>query len=267
MAEPEPGSLRERPGSAVLAPAAKEEIKKHVKDLLSDDFTVRAASMTSLEKYGAVAAEAIVDALVKKTPEPHALTSFSDALAEIGKPSLHVILHALNHVVEVKRCEDVYLIENFVDILSLLHDRRAAAPLLEQLSKLNRAIKRNHNAQLVHCCEAAKVKIHRALIEFGEKGGLGDLIEMLGDGRKRVRDGIIEAVTRIGDRRTLVPLVRLYDIDEHVTFSGAQFIKEAIREIARREHVTPDDKLFKDLTVAERAALDRVFPKAKNGKH
>jgi hypothetical protein len=83
---------------------------------------------------------------------------------------------------------------------------------------------------------------------------------MLGDGRKRVRDGVVEAVTRIGDRRALVPLVRLYDIDEHVTFSGAQFIKEAIREIARREHVTPDDKLFKELTAAERAALDRCVP-------
>jgi HEAT repeat protein len=267
MSEPEPGSSREKHGPAVLAPAAKEEIKKHVKDLLSDDFTVRAASMTSLEKYGASAAEAIVDALVKKPAEPHALTSFSDALAEIGKPSINVILHALNHIREVKRAEDVYLIENFVDILALLRDRRAGASLLEQLTKLNAAIKRNHNAQLVHCCEAAKVKIHRALVEFGEKGGLEDLVEMLGDGRKRVRDGIIEAVTRIGDKRALVPLVRLYDIDEHVTFSGAQFIKEAIREIARREHVTPEDRLFKDLTAPERAALDRVFPKAKNGKH
>jgi HEAT repeat protein len=86
---------------------------------------------------------------------------------------------------------------------------------------------------------------------------------MLGDGRKRVRDGIIDAVTRIGDRRALVPLVRLFDIDEHVTFSGAQFIKEAIREIARRERVTSEDKLFKDLSAPERAALDRVFPKSK----
>ncbi len=258
MAEPEPGS-RERHGSAVIAPAAKEEIKKHVKDLLSDDFTVRAASMTSLEKYGAVAAEAIVDALVKKPAEPHALTSFSDALAEIGKPSLHVILHALNHIVEVKRCEDVYLVENFVDILSLLHDRRAAAPLLEQLTKLNRAIKRNHNAQLVHCCELAKVKIHRALADFGEKGGLEDLLEMLGDGRKRVRDGVAQALGRIGDRRALLPLVRLYEIDEHLAFPDAQTIKEAILEIARREGVTAEARLFRDLTAAERATLDRVF--------
>ena len=263
MSESHPRSLREKQGSAEPAPAEKEEIRKHVKELLSDDFSVRAASMTSLEKYGSAAAEALVEALVKKPEEPRALTSFTDALAEIGKPSLTVILHALNHILDVKRPEDAYLIENFVDILSSLRDRRAIPTLLEQLGKLNAAIRRNHNSQLVHCCELAKVKVHRALAEFGEKGGLNDLIEMLGDGRRRVRDGVVEAVTRIGDRRALVPLVRLYDIDEHVTFSGAQFIKEAIREIARREHVTPEDRLFKDLNAAERAALDRVFPKSK----
>lgn len=263
MSESQPGSMREKPAAAQLAPAKKEELRKHVKDLLSDDFTVRAASMTSLGKYGAVAAEAIVDALVRKPEERGALTSFSGALAEIGKPSLNVILHALNHLVDVKRPEDAYLIENFVDILSGLRDRRALPTLLEQLAKLNAAIKRNPGPQLVHCCELARVKIHRALVEFGEKGGLDDLIEMLGDGRKRVRDGVVDALTRIGDRRALVPLVRLYDIDEHVTYSGAQFIKEAIREIARRERVTPDDRIFGNLTPAERAALERVFPKAR----
>src|SRR5882672_154264 len=264
MIEPQPGSVKINPGSSTPPPpAAKEEIKKHLKDLLSDDFTVRAASMTSLEKYGADAAEAIVDALVRKPAERNALTSFSEALAEIGKPSLNVILHALGHIAEVRRAEDAYLIENFVDVLLSLRDHRAGRPLFDQLAKLNAAIKRNHNPQLVHCCELAKVKIHHALVEFGEKAGLDDLIEMLGDGRKRVRDGVVEAVARIGDHRALVPLVRLFDIDEHVTFSGAQFIKEAIREIARREHVTPDDRMFKNLNVSERAVLDRVFPKSK----
>lgn len=261
MSDSHSGSLREKQNNAA-APAAREEIKKHVKDLLSDDFNVREASITSLEKYGAVAAEVLVDTLVRK-PERQALVSFSDALAEIGKPSLNVILHALNHIKDVKRPEDAYLLENFVDILAALHDRRAVPVLLEQLAKLNAAIRRNHNAQLADCCGLAKVKIHRALVEFGEKGGLDDLIEMLGDGRRRVRDGVVETVTRVGDKRALIPLVRLYDIDEHVTYSGAQFIKEAIREIARRERVTPDDKLFKDLTLAERSALERVFPKSR----
>ena len=243
--------------------ASREEIRKHVKDLLSDDFSVRAASMTSLGKFGAVAAEAIVDALVKQPESGHALTSFSGALAEIGKPSINVILHALNHVIKVRRPEDAYLIENFVDILSSMRDPRAVGTLLEQLAKLNVAINRDHPSQLVPGCELAKVKVHRALADFGEKGGLEDLLGMLGDGRKRVRDGVVEAVGRIGDRRALVPLVRLYEIDEHLAFPDAQFIKQAILDIARREGVTAEDRVFKDLTAAERAALDRVFPGSK----
>src|SRR3954471_21746065 len=108
MSESQSGSLREKHAAAAVAPATKEEIKKHVKELLSDDFSVRAASMTSLEKYGADAAEAIVDALVRK---PEGITTFSEALVEIGKPSLNVILHALNHIADIKRPEDAYLIE------------------------------------------------------------------------------------------------------------------------------------------------------------
>jgi len=261
--------VSDKPGTAkiaVLTPA-KIDFEKHIKDLLSDDYKVRAASVSELGKYGEDAAQAIVESLIRKADHPHALTNFADALAEIGKPSLNVLLHALTHLVEAKRVQDVYLLESFVELLGLLRDRRATGPLLEQLVKLDRAIKRNHDKQLVHCCEAAKVKIHRILIGFGEKGGLSDLLDMLGDGRKRVRDGVVDGVTRIGDRRALVSLVRLYDIEEHVSFSGAQFIKEAIREIARREKVTADDRLFRDLTAAERAALERVFPRSKTARH
>ena len=255
-----------KPTSAVLPPA-KKEIERHLKDLLSEDYNVRATSVSELGKYGEEAAHAIVDSLIKKADHPHALANFSDALAEIGKPSVNVLLHAFSHIVEVKRSEDVYLLESFVELLGLLHDRRATGPLLEQLAKLNRAIRRNHDKQLVHCCEAAKVKIHRILIELGEKGGLSDLLEMLGDGRRRVRDGVVDGLTRIGDRRALLALVRLYDIEEHVSFSGAQFIKEAIREIARREKVSSEDRLFRELSAVEKSALERIFPKSKNGRH
>jgi HEAT repeat protein len=268
MREPDP----EKPATskslpAVLPPSRKDEIQKHIKELLSDDYAIRSASIASLGKYGEEAALALVETLLKKADHPHALTNFSDALAEIGKPSFNVIVHALGHILEVKRPEDVYLVESLVDLLALQHDRRAIAPLAEQLDKLTRAIKRNHDRQLVHCSESAKVRIHRILIDLGEKSGLEDLLEMLGDGRRRVRDGVVEAITRIGDRRALVALLRLYDIEEHVSFSGAQFIKEAFREIQRREHVALEDRLFKDLTPAERGVLDRLFPKVRNGKH
>lgn len=269
MTEPAPGksgSLGERNGSAAPAPDIQEEIQRHIRELLSEDYTVRAASITELEKYGEDAAEALIDTLIKKAGDPSKFASFSDALVEIGKPSVSVILHALNHIVDIKRTEDVYLLESFLGPLGLLQDRRAIPPLTEHLAKLNAAIKRNHNKQLVHCAESAKVLIHRLLIELGERSGVDDLLEMLGDGRTRVREGVVDSLARVGDKRALVPLVRLYEIEEPVSYSGAQVIKEAVREIARRENVTPEDRSFKkELTAEERAGLERLFPKTKNG--
>lgn len=258
MSDSEPGGNR----SSGVAQETKVQIAKHIKDLQSEDYTVRAASVRMLGKFGEKAAEALVDTLIKKPDHP-ALTNFSDALAEIGKPSINVILHGFNHIQEIRKVEDVYLLESFVELLVPIADRRVAAPLLEQLAKLDKRMKRNHDKQVVNCCEAAKIKIHRILAGLGEKGGLDDLLAMLGDGRKRVRDGVVDALTRVGDRRAIAPLVRLYDIEEHVSFSGAQFIKEAIREIARREKLSVDDKAFKDLAAAERAILEKLLPKAK----
>ena len=268
MTEPAPGksgSLRERYGSAAT-PENWGEIQKHLKELLSDDYVVRAASVGVLEKHGEEAAEAIVEALLKKADHPHALSNYSDALGEIGKPAINPLLRAIEGLVEYKQPVDVYVLESLVDLLGLLHDRRAAAPLLQQVGNLNRAIKRNHHQQLVHCCEAAKVRIHRHLVGFGEKGGLDDLLEMLGDGRRRVPDGVVDALARVGDKRALVPLVRLYGIEDPVSYSGAQYIKEAVREIARRENVTSEDRMFrKELTADERTTVERLFPKTRNG--
>jgi len=252
-------------GSLSAAAENKDQIQRHIKDLMSDDYGVRAASVRMLGRFGEEAAEALVDSLLKKPAQDHALANFSDALAEIGKPSINVILHGFNHVVEIRKVEDVYLLESFVELLAPIADRRVVAPLLEQLAKLDKRMKKNHDKQVVHCCEAAKIKIHRILAGLGEKGGLDDLLATLGDGRKRVRDGVVDALTKVGDRRALVPLVRLYDIEEHVSFSGAQFIKEAFREIARREAVAADHKIFKELAPAERAILEKILPRAKAG--
>jgi HEAT repeat protein len=262
MNDSEAGGKGVPPATATVADN-RDQIQRHIKDLMSDDYGVRAASVHMLGRFGEEAAEALVDTLLRKPAQTHALANFSDALAEIGKPSVNVILHALNHIVEIRKADDVYLLDSFIELLGTLRDRRVVAPLLEQLRKIDARTRANHDRQLVHCCEQTKVKIHRILAELGERGGLDDLLAMLGDGKRRVRDGVVDALTRVGDRRALVPLVRLYDIEEHVSFSGAQFIKECFREIARREHVTLEDKDFKDLAPSERSILEKILPRSK----
>lgn len=258
--EPQPPS-REKNGAAAVNQL--EEIRKHIKDLCSDDFAVRAESMSELEKYGEPAAEAIIDTLLKKTPEPDDLTSFTDALEEIGKPSVNVILHALNHITDVRRPEEVYVLDGLVETLGRLGDRRTVAPLAQQIEKLNRAIRRNHSHVLVDVCEAAKVRIQMILSELGSKAGLEDLLAMLGDGRRRMRHGIVQAVGAVGDKRALVPLLRLYAVEDDVSFANAEMIKDAFREIMRRERVSTEDAIFRDLAAQERAILEKLLPKSR----
>lgn len=259
-----PGSLPERSGPATVARNQKE-IHRHIQDLLSNDFNLRVESVEELEKYGEDAASAIVDTLWQKSDQPRAVSSLTEALEEIGKPCVNVLIHALSHIAEVRTPGHAYLLENLIETLGRLHDRRAAEPLAKQLGKLNEAIARNHNRALVDICEAAKVRIHRVLAEMGDRGGVEDLLATLGDGRRRVRDGVVQALTRVGDRRALLPLLRLYMVEDDVSLSGAGAIRTAFREIVRREKVADDDPMFQELASAERAVLEKMYPRSKNG--
>jgi hypothetical protein len=74
----------------------------------------------------------------------------------------------------------------------------------------------------------------------------------------------VAALERIGDRRALVPLIRLHAIEERVTFSGAQLVRTTFREIMRRERIAPNDRVFKDLNGEERILLEKLLPRARH---
>jgi HEAT repeat protein len=257
--QPEPS--RERDGSRAVV--VHKEIQKHVRDLYSEDFATRAESITELEKFGKAAAQAIVAALVKKSPPLNALLPFTEALAEIGKPAVPVLVHALSSIEDVRTPEEVHVLEGFVETLGRVGDRRSADVLARQLDTLNRAIARNHNKALVEACTAAKTRIQVILCEMGSRAGLGELLGMLGDGRRRVREGVVESLGRVGDARALVPLIRLYAIEDDVSLANAEDIRDALREIMKRERVGPGDAAFASLTAEERATFDKLLPKAR----
>ncbi len=248
---PEP--LRERAGSSTPT------IRKCLKDLGSQDFRIRSESITELEKLGQPAAEAIVESLMKDSSKFELLSSYSDALEEIGRPSVAVIVDALSQIKDVRRPEHAHLIETFVESLARIGGKHEARIIVGQLPKLEAAIKRNGNVVLVDCCEKAKVEIHRVLAEMNVKDAADDLLGMMGDGRHRVRLGIVEAVEELGDKRALVPLLRLHHLEEDISFSGANQIDRAFVKIARREHVGPDHAMFRDLTAQERETLEKLL--------
>jgi hypothetical protein len=253
----------EPPGSRTHPPASLE-LRRHIRDLTSENFEVRSESVSGLEKFGARGAEALVETLLTKPMRHEFLRGFEEAFEEIGRPCYGVLLRGLSEIREIRRAEDVYLIELFVESLGNFGDRRVAPTVSAQLGKLNRRIGSNHHRLLTDICTAAKVRIHTVLANLDSRAGLDDLLAMLGDGRHRVPDGVVAAIERIGDRRALAPLVRLYAIEESVSYSAAQLIKTTIREIMRRERAGSKDKIFRELNPEERALLEKLLPRVRH---
>jgi HEAT repeat protein len=257
-------SQKSEPPGSRSSSAVTSELRRHIRDLTSENFEVRSGSISGLEKFGERGAEALVDTLLKKPLGHGFLRGFEEAFEEIGKPCARVLLRGLAQIRDIRRAEDVYLIELFVETLGMLSERRAAPAIAAQLGKLNRRIRENHHRLLTDICTAAKVRIHAVLANLDSRAGLDDLLAMLGDGRHRVPDGVVRALQGIGDRRALAPLARLFAIEEGVTFSGAQLVKETIREIMRREKSLSKDRLLKDLGPEERALFEKLLPRARH---
>jgi HEAT repeat protein len=250
------------PAKLVVAspPDVDAAIERGIQGLFSEDFEIRSSSVEILGKCGAQAARALTDLILKRRGESHLLSLFAEAFAEIGKPALPEIRVGLDGLSQLRRPEDVYLLETFADLLGLLDDRGAAEVLRRQIEKLRQAILTAKDPLLRECCEAARIRLRHVLFDLGDRGGLDDLLSLLGDGRRRVSSGLFELLAKIGDKRALVPLARLYAIEEPVSSSGAHLIREAIREIARRDHLTSSDvSLLTDAGPAEQLILVRIF--------
>lgn len=247
--------------------AVKEEIERSINDLLSDNSTSRADTISKLEKYGEDAVSLLVNTLLKKSDISDTREPVTTALEEIGKPSVNILIHALGKIGEVKNARDVYLIEAITETLWHIQDRRAATALAEQVGKLNKAVKERPDESLKDLCVAAKARLHFMLSEMGVKDELEDLLAMLGDGRKRVREGVVEALEKIGDKRALVALIRLHEGERTISDWNARLIKNTVREIVKRGKVAIDDEVFTGLEGQEKETLEKIYPrhKAVNG--
>lgn len=250
------------------ASAVEAQVRKEVRNLLSESPTVREQTISSLSQHVAEAAEAVVELILKKAGLPQVLLPLSDALVVLGKPSVGVILQALGTPARYERIEDYNVANVLLDALYEIDDKRCApalADLLRKVAIMDR--KQQKNGELPGCDpELVRVKIHEMLADWHDRSGLDDLMKMLGDGRSRVRNGVVSSLADIGDRTALVPLLRLYPMEANVSSSGAQEIKEAFREIVRREHVAKDDAIFAKLGEEERATLERLHSsKTANG--
>jgi len=260
--ENDPGG---KSGNHLLVVDHKSEIKKYVEGFLSNDDVVKIESLAGLKKYGRESIPYLIEEIVKKSQRQFYYDDIISAISEIGKPPNVAFIDALGCINELKKPDDFYLLDSIVEAIKKTKNKEAIVPLCEKLKLLNEKIAQNKDNKLISdLCEATKVRIHFVLSELDWKNELDDLLQMLGDGKKRVRDGIIQTLAKIGDKRALIPLLRLYETEVVISFSISQQIKFAFRDIVKRNKVCSSDEIFKSLTPNEKAQLEKLYPKTKS---
>jgi HEAT repeat protein len=236
--------------------------------LFSDNLDARLQALDAIERAGESAAILLVETLLKTPPQSGRYPVLAEALERIGKPVVPLLLAGLGTVEIPRRADEVYLLEAVAEVLGHLADRRAVPALARMISLLRASSRRPADAFVASLSEAAKIRVHRALADLGSRDGADDLLELVGDGRKRVREEVIELAARVGDRRFLPALLRAHEKAVPVSEWHARHTRWAFREIARRDRVERGDDVFARLDAGEAALVEKLLPKAKgNGGH
>ncbi len=238
-----------------------------VNDLLRDDLETRLSALSELARAGKKGAEALSRRLVR-TNDPYAQDTLLAAIEEIQRPAFEPLLSVFARLGDPRSSQSFELIEDTARSLVYLGERKAIPAILEHLRRLKSMAERSREARIVERCHTTRLRLLLLLAEVGVSDGLPELLSLLKDGARRVPEVVVDALARIGDRRALLPLLRLHALEKRVSDWGARQVQNAFRAIARREHLGPNDPLFAGLAAAERETLDKWVPRPrKSGKH
>jgi hypothetical protein len=243
----------------------RQPIASVLSGLFSDNLDDRLEALEILERLGSIAASRLVDLFMRTPPSSGAYPVLMEAVERIGKMSVPALLSALESIGPPRRAESIYRLEALVEMIGHLADRSAVPVLVKTLVVLRDAGPRLGSESMAAIVQAARIRVHRALVELGSRDGAEDLLAMVGDGRRRVREEVIDAAARVGDRRFLPPLARLYvtEMEQGVSEWHARHARWAFREIIRREHVERDDPVLKELDASAQATLEKLMPKSR----
>jgi hypothetical protein len=260
-----------------LSEVSDADILSLVPGIFSSDFEIRNSTIARLNRLGALAAQKLVDILFKNPTDSTLAFQVSAALEEIGKRAVPPLIEALKKINDFKKPTDLTLLESITETLIRLNDKSAVPVLIDYINNINQELQKSvaNGNQANGSAEAAGKKpsdfyqtvrlcIHDLLGDLGTREGLDDLLQLLGDGTKRVHVEVIETLRKVGDQRALVPLVRLYPVELTISELGARYIKLTFREIIRREKIAKQGAVFKNMTSEEKETLSKIYPNSRS---
>lgn len=251
--EPEPHSS---PAALTLTP----DLKQDIETWLSQDVSRRNGSLSRILARGAAAAPALMDVMFRSADHELKKLQICNALREMGQSAIPHIAKALEKVQQVRSIADVAVIEDLTELLLQIDPRKTTALALQQLAKLNTVPLKNR--PLAEAINNARVKMVLCIAEEGQSPeAVDEVTALLGDGSVLVPVALFEVLQKSGDRRALVPLLRLFPRQNAASEHSGREIAEAFRAIVKREKVTAESPCFAECGGPEREQLSRWLTK------
>lgn len=236
------------------------ELQSDLKKVLSDDYTIHLEGIKSLTKYGRTAVEELIKLLRGRYVKSSRV--ISDALEEMGEVSIEPIIEYIKSIKYFETEESIFILETLLEPFFKFKDKRIIEVLMGVLAKLNETIKTNPNPLIRDLARNSKVKIYSLLAVLGSQAALDDMYAFLEGGLRRAPVEVIDALSAIGDKRFLGILLKLYLNELKVSEWGARAIKNAFREICRREGIQDvNNEVFKNLSQEELNLVEKLLPR------
>jgi hypothetical protein len=190
-----------------------------------------------------------------------------DALQALGKVSLDPVLSYLHEFDRFSEATQVQIVKGLVRLVGSIAPAEASQALNLLIKRLVAVQESGINRRSWHFIQQIKMEIHAVLASLGCRSALDDLIALLGSGEEPVFPMVIQSVGLIGDRRALIPLIRLHALEGGETWLCTE-IRKAFRKIIRRENV--DEAELRNLsgfTPPQLASLDQLLQlRKRNGR-
>ncbi len=193
--------------------------------------------------------------------ENHVVRTHSfEALRALGTAGLKPILTYLRAFDQFDDATQVYIAKGLVRLVGEI-DAEAAHPAL--ITFISRLIDLQDEEGITdrewHFIQQIKMEIHAVLASIGCLTLRDDLMALLGRGEELVFPAVIQSVGLIGDRRAIVPLIRLHALEGEETWLATE-IRKAFRKIVRREQIDSAElRQIPSLTTSQSTSLEQLL--------
>jgi hypothetical protein len=190
-----------------------------------------------------------------------------DALKALGRGGLGPVLDHLKDFDDYENPTRVYIAKGLVRLVGEIDDERVRPALIGLMRKLIALQEKGATGRAWHFMQQIKMEIHAVLAGFGCRDMLDDLMVMLGAGEEMVFPVVIQSIGSIGDRRAILPLIRLHALEGEETWLSTE-IRKAFRKVVRREKIdTAALSKTSGLTSKQQSSLQQLLDaRRRNGR-